>query len=167
MAGDSYGAGPIAGRSALIAGVGTEDTFLDIAPAAATLAAWVSTDGFGNGGGQVLADPSDVTGRFWLQLLSDGADVQVLTETGSAASPQPTPNGWHHLAATFDAAASPSLKLYVDGVIKADDTPTDSVGWTQILQIVAGQSGGIAEAGIWGVVLTPAEVAAIATGAVY
>ena len=70
---------------------------------------------------------------------------------------------WHHVAVSFDGT---DVKLYVDGVEEASDTPSITVNTTAISDLIIGNrtdfvkpfEGKIDELRVWDVVRTPAEL---------
>lgn len=80
------------------------------------LAGLVSKDGAG----------FDTTGAYNLYLGPDGKlwyETNNLSPAVVSATGAVSAGAWHHLAATFDPAASPTMRLYVDGAQVASGSP--------------------------------------------
>jgi hypothetical protein len=101
------------------------------------------------------------TNLLYIGLRSTGA-LSFLTVNLSAAGI--TPNAWHHLAASFNAA-SRQLTIYIDGVQRAQGTLTVA-GGSNTQPLILGRSGSSGEywrgklddVRVWNVIRTPAEI---------
>lgn len=140
-----------------------------------TMASWFySTD---NASIQYLITLDDGTRFYGLVLRGDIAGDPIYAYMGTTASGQAgvTTTGyststWHHAAATFGNNAPEVRNAYIDGGSKGSDTAlaTDpgaltrtSVGY-KALGIAYNLVGKQAEAAIWNVILTDAEIALLA-----
>jgi VCBS repeat-containing protein len=139
-----------------------------------TLEAWVNTDStkaqqhifardrinFDDGGGFNFGI-NNGTGLFF-ETNNDGNGDQTVANVLTA-------NEWHHVAAVFDASASPKLTFYVDGVAVGSGNPNTPSAMGTGVNLIIGRrgasdttsfSGKIDEARIWNVTRTAAEVSA-------
>ncbi len=99
-----------------------------IAPASYTKAAWVKKDDLGTTAGAIL---SSYSGSSEAILWPEGSgNVQIRHDSSvKAEAPWPAAGEWHHVAATYDAAAE-SAVLYIDGepVAAGTDVAQRSLG---------------------------------------
>jgi len=95
-----------------------------------------------------------------------GGQANVVTVDLGASSPAVTPNAWHHLAATFDAATR-TLTVYIDGVQRARQA-LSFVPAGNSAPLIVGRSGAagdywrgkLDDLRIWNVARSAAEVSA-------
>ena len=103
--------------------------------------------------------------RFTLNIINGLPRIEVGGSGFSSTTLLPA-GAWHHLAATYDPNASPSLRLYVDGILKASGTPSVTVNTSIYGGIQIGRRqdsinhfmGRIDEVRVWSVVRTPAQL---------
>ena len=147
-----------------------------VSAAPCTMAAWFNTDDSAKDALLAVSNysPGSFNG-FWL-VLDEYDYVQARLYDGSignaTSSTTYSLNTWHHACAVF--AANNNRSAYLDGGNKGTDTSTHTPSGlenTSIGAILYNEgpgdwliSGSIAEAGIWNVALSDAEVALLAKG---
>jgi hypothetical protein len=141
-----------------------------------TMCCWFQTDDLGNEGCLLWIGDKDVNGHGW-QLIANGAvggdpiQFVALPDSGTAAtSSGMSLNTWHHAAAVTSSATS--RDVFIDGGSKGSDTTSSvpagsdrfAIGFRARSSPVLYHSGLIAEAAVWNVALTEAEIAWLAKG---
>lgn len=107
-----------------------------------------------------------LTNIWELRLVSSKVQANVGSIAASSSTTYTT-GAWHHGAAVF--ASSSSRAAYLDGGNKGTNASGGTNAGVNLTQIGVGPSskffnGSLAEIAIWNVVLTDAEIAALATG---
>ncbi|MBL0341187.1 MAG: T9SS type A sorting domain-containing protein [Bacteroidetes bacterium] len=116
---------------------------------------------------KVVLDWGDMaTGsRFTLNVISGTPRIEV-GNSGFSSSTSMAINTWHHVAATFDNAATPQLKLYLDGVLVNSGDFSVPVYTSAASGIIIGRRndginnfpGMIDEVRVWDIVRTQSEI---------
>ncbi len=141
-----------------------------------TMACWFKTDAFVNQELMSIVNSGSPTDHYEMRLRDPGDnDLFALTHDGASSFAQTTNsytlNNWHHGCAVFGAVNSRAA--YIDGPTgkgtnAGSRTPTGinlvSIGMLRDSSPSFPFSGLIAEAAIWNVALTDAEVAMLALG---
>jgi len=109
--------------------------------------------------------------RGWNVIGGDGLifERRASASSHNAAGASLTVGTWHHAVAVMDASAPPTMHLYVDGVLRASNPATVSVGVAGVPFMIGKQSctpcagnsfhGSVDELAIYDKALTPAQVA--------
>lgn len=143
-----------------------------------TLACWFNADSAAVSGSMLAVSTSGGTGRVTITaagtVAGDPVQAGTVTSGGTATSVNTTTGytvgTWHHACAVF--ASSTSRTVYIDGGSSATDTTSVNATGMNRTNIGARYSGTlgsyfdgkIAEAAVWNVALTAAEVASLAKG---
>lgn len=118
---------------------------------------------------KVILDWGDmlIGGRFTLNIINGIPRIEV-GGNGFSASNVISTNVWHHIAATFDNAATSKLKLYVDGLQAAGGNPSVSTATNTTNGINIGRrndatghfDGFIDEVRVWNIARSQTQIAA-------
>ena len=147
-----------------------------VSAAPCTFASWMRTNDLGVSQTIVSVGDSSKTNNYKRLSWSQGQNAIIAQEAAggsvfAATTAAATANTWHHAVAAFDSS-SPYQIAWLDGGNKgtstSDKTPS-GIDQTGIGAWARGSptqyfSGDLAEAAIWNVVLTDAEVAMLALG---
>jgi hypothetical protein len=106
--------------------------------------------------------------RFTLNMINFGRIRIEVGGNGFNSSQSIADGNWHHIAITYDHAASLKFNMYIDGVLEANQNTTVAVntGAASALQIGRRNdmtnyfNGSIDEVRIWNVARTPTEIQA-------
>lgn len=115
-----------------------------------------------------ISDGTNASSLFLVELFSSKVGVQAATGANEALTSTTFPMGsWNHAAAVFASASSRSAYLNGGGKVTKTTTatPTGMTNTWLAKDRSSGYAGILAEAGIWNVALTDAEITALAQGA--
>ena len=138
-----------------------------------TLAAWVLVD---SGNDRAIMAVNQSTTPFHRITIYRGSDTRFRAQvfgsvnTSATQTVNSSTGQWYHVCGVFES--STQRELYIDGSLDASNTTTATVNTLNELFIGARRStvaglfwdGKIADAGIWNVTLTAAEIASLADG---
>ena len=135
-----------------------------------TLTGWVKLDKAAMTKGYIMGQQGDA--QFVYMLYYDGTTDEIVfarrsggwgySENHYTRAPAPGSDEWHFYTAIWDSS-SMTRRLYIDGVLKAEDegtgTTTPNVNFTMVYSGYAGYfRGGLAEVGLWNKALTTDEI---------
>lgn len=134
-----------------------------------TMCAWFNTVATGTAQG-IMSLANTSNGQFFRMALDGSARVIANAGFNSSVSAAYTSGLWAHSAAVFESSVF--RQAYLNGVAgsanTASFTPTGIssvfIGANSLTSVSAPHNGRIAECGIWNVVLTSGEIAALARG---
>ncbi|MCC7502370.1 MAG: LamG domain-containing protein, partial [Flavobacteriales bacterium] len=134
--------------------------------ASRTVEAWVKQDAVSTQQ-RVVLDWGDMANgnRFTLNIINALPRIEVGGYGVSSTTPM-VMGAWYHLAATFNNAANPKLKLYVNGAMVASGNPTQTVNTSNMNGIIVGRrndminhfNGTIDDVRVWNVARSAAEI---------
>jgi hypothetical protein len=144
-----------------------------------TLAAWINVDT--TGAAQRILSISSATGGDRWSLLVGATNVITMQVGGSSTfatvstTNTVTAGTWHHVAGSWNTTANQPQQVWIDGVKSGPTSSNRTPVAGQLSKTLLGSTyisssltqylnGRIAEAGIWSVVLTDAEVTSLYHG---
>ena len=114
---------------------------LNIAKKALTIECWVLPD---EGGGSIVAQGGPLNGfAITLQEKKPAFHVRADKQVHTAASREPLPEGWHHLAAVLEDSGA--MKLYVDGKLVAEGAASGPIPSQPKNALVLGAANGVSD----------------------
>lgn len=139
-----------------------------------TIEAWIKTTVTASGSQQVIVDMGTMTvgTRFTFCLLQNNSIRCEIGGSGIVGTTAVNDGNWHHVAVTFDAAATNSLKLYIDGNLETQGNFSISVNTAVSGTVEVGRrndgvnhfTGTIDEVRVWDIARTEAEIQASMNG---
>jgi hypothetical protein len=132
------------------------------------MACWFKTTALAGNQSPLCLDDGTTSNFFLLRINASGNVIATCPPTGSAVTAGAlSAGGWAHCAAVF--ASTTSRTAYLNGVASTADTSSQATGAVSATRVgsVAGiqfADGDVAEAAIWNIALSTADLAVLALG---